>query len=193
MISLGDFNINLLHKSSEELKTIISANSFTILNKIDANSFTRRDANSLSVIDHIHTDLNKQFILQLGESGISDHRYLLLIVKSSKVSILAEAQTRKYVNYDKVATCLNGKLSESFTSFDDFHRCLESLISQESKYKKNNKKSNYHKSLETKELKTLCEAKRLMNKLRFDFSMNPYFRDKYFEYKRLARCECMKA
>lgn len=84
MISLGDFNIDLLNdKNNLDLINLLNSNSFSILNKISSESFTRSDVKSRSIIDHVHTNLDQQFVVQLGESGLSDHKYILAIVKTS--------------------------------------------------------------------------------------------------------------
>ena len=80
MICIGDINIDLLKSDSMELVNIISSNSFHIVNKIHPDHFTRRGKSSLTIIDHCYTDVQEKILVQLGETGFSDHKFLLIIV-----------------------------------------------------------------------------------------------------------------
>lgn len=100
MTVLGDININLLDSTSEELVEVVCSNNFEILNKLDKNSYTRRDRISSSIIDHAYTDLNKDFVLQVSDNGLSDHRHIMLIVKDSGLNVKRQIFSKKFVNYE---------------------------------------------------------------------------------------------
>jgi hypothetical protein len=92
---MGDVNIDILKKDSDELKSLISSNSFHILNDTYTGSFTRRDLTSSSIIDHMYIDISGKFFLQLGESGLSDHRFMSLIMQTTKKNTARVENSKK--------------------------------------------------------------------------------------------------
>jgi hypothetical protein len=191
MISAGDFNIDLLKEDSSELSNIVASNCYTILNQINPSSYTRRDKSSSSIIDHFHTDLQKKFYLQIGESGLSDHNFLLLVVVCSGNFRKSESQTKKVVNYQNVGNLLQERLTntgfDSFLSLQDF---LKSSFIQETKVKVTNTSPSPHiKPWSNRELAMTCKLKRKFDKLAKLFPANEYYPLKLRELKTLAKMQ----
>ena len=136
MISLGDFNIDLLNENSFDLCNLVTSNGFTVVNKIDSDSFTRRDIYSRSIIDHIHSDVQNNLLVQLGESALSDHRFFLVDICKVGISDNLVAYNRSFVDYNKVSQLIESKLTaRELTTFDEFHSHLKTSINQATKIK----------------------------------------------------------
>lgn len=135
MITMGDININLLSESKVELMNVIASNNTFVLNQNES-SYTRRDAYSLSIIDHICTDCKKQFVMQLGESVPSDHIYVLLLVKNMENFEDNTLTKNKYINYVKIRETLETRLNEKpFENFSKFHKYISELIALKTQFK----------------------------------------------------------
>jgi endonuclease/exonuclease/phosphatase (EEP) superfamily protein YafD len=76
IILLGDFNINLLQASSEQVKLndIVTAYRFRLLNEIEP---TRKFNNSTSLIDHIYCNFDCVTMSSVEDIAFSDHRVVL--------------------------------------------------------------------------------------------------------------------
>lgn len=184
MITIGDVNIDLLDQRNVEFNNLITSNNFKILNKIDADSYTRKDSTSCAILDHVHTDITSQFALQIGESALSDHRYLLLILFNSGIPNAKSTLKKKYVNYARVREALDRQAQVGFDNFDQFYGLLKSLIAQETKTKVVQISSSYHKPWANLKLQKLLKMKKKFDKLRKDFPVNEYFSSKFHELRK---------
>lgn len=194
MICVGDMNIDLLGYESEELKTLIKCNNFSILNKIEKSFFTRRSTYSNSIIDHCYTDLTNNFMLQLGDTVLSDHKFMFVLVDNVKKLLPIHPKTKKFINYEKIANCLKKNFPVSkFTDFENFSCTLNNLVAQETKIIKKKPSSYFKKPWATNELKDLCKRKRKFFKLMKAFPKNEYFRSKFLEIKKNVNIEVNKS
>lgn len=197
MISLGDFNIDLLDDTkSRDLRNILTANSFNIFNRVHPDSATRSDASSFSIIDHVHSDItDKCFKITVGESALSDHKYLLLVMKKSQTNIPSCNGNKTYINFKNVSTALRAKVENNeIKSFDELHSTLTSLIKKETSSKtiKANK-STFHKPWFDQRLRTVWRLKKNFIKLKKKFPTNDFYALKFIEYSNLLKKECFFA
>ena len=184
MISMGDFNINLLTPDSQELRDIVSSNNYATLNEIKLDSFTRRDVRSLSIIDHVHSDIANEMTMQISESGLSDHRFILLLIKNVGNDLQTKKKpTKKFTDYSKISQVLLSETqSINFNDFHSFHDYLSNLIQTHTVTK-----SFFFKSKKPwfdKDLMNLCKQKRKFDKLRYSFPNNSNFSSNYIELKK---------
>lgn len=194
LITIGDVNIDLLDQQNVEFNNLITSNNFKILNNIHVDSYTRRDSTSCAILDHVHTDITNQFALQIGESALSDHRYLLLILFNAGKSNAKTKITKKYVNYTRVRESLERRAEVGFENFDQFHGFLKSLITQETKSKVVQVNcSNYNKPWANLKLQKLLKVKKKFDKLRKSFSSNEYFSAKFHELRKELKREVDKS
>lgn len=194
MITVGDVNIDLLDQRNVEFNNLITSNNFKILNNIHADYYTRRDATSCTILDHVHTDITSQFALQIGESALSDHRYLLLILFNAGISNTKTNVTKKYVNYARVRENLERQAQVGFDNFDQFHGFLKSLVTQETKTKAVQiNYSNYYKPWADLRLQKLLRLKKKFDKLRKQFPSNEYFSAKFHELRKYVKKEVDKS
>lgn len=187
---MGDVNIDLLKNESEELKNLVTSNNYSILNAVNPSCFTRRDSVSLSIIDHCYTDIPNKFLLQLGESALSDHRFMFVVLNRSGKHLDFPVVTKKYVNFKNITNKLHERYeSSSFESFEELHNFLKLSIANETTYTNINNKTNHKKPWANSELKELCKQKRKYYKLRRNFPENLYFQNKFRETKQLVQIE----
>ena len=179
MICIGDINVDLLKPDSVELVNVISSNSFHIVNKIDPDSFTRRGKSSLTIIDHCYTDVPEKILMQLGETGFSDHKFLLIIVsKICNKRLEVKTYYKKFVNYKSAALKLK---RNQYSSFEDFHNFLTLTLNQETTVRTKRFKSSYRKPWATQEIENVCREKRKLLKLNREFPLNSFFKIKIKE------------
>ena len=134
-ILIGDVNVNLLDNSDVHVinyQSIIDSNNFTILNKIQPNFYTRSEAGATSILDHAVTDLHNKFTFDfiIGESGVADHRFLLIglndLNNSSEIpENPVEVKKIRKISWSKISKNLE-KLPQS--NFSEFHSNLRNLI-----------------------------------------------------------------
>lgn len=191
LIVIGDVNIDLLKRDSDDLKNIITCNGFHILNSINSRDYTRHSKNS-SIIDHVYTDIPGNFTMQLGESGLSDHKFILLVFKVNKAIDSILNYTKKVTNYAKVAEIIEKK-EGNFKTFEEFHSFLKTSITQQTKLLKKTRKTSYRKPWATEDLKKLCKEKRKYANLKQKFPSNVYFKAKFVELRRKTLIEVTAA
>ena len=192
MISMGDFNINLLTPDSQELRDIVSSNNYATLNEIKLDSFTRRDVRSLSIIDHVHSDIANVMTMQISESGLSDHRFILLLIKNVGNDLQTKKKpAKKFTDYLKISQILSSESqSINFDDFHSFYEYLSNLIQTHTVTKSFVLKSK--KSWFDKDLMNLCKQKRKFDKLRYSFPNNSYFISNYIELNKKFSKEVTK-
>ncbi|XP_046973307.1 uncharacterized protein LOC124539974 [Vanessa cardui] len=85
-IVFGDFNINLLNndKFSKKYNNILQQTGYEILNKIDVNYCTRETETTKTIIDHVCTNIKKDFHLAIIDSPLSDHKQIYCELKIYK-------------------------------------------------------------------------------------------------------------
>jgi exonuclease III len=194
MICMGDFNINLRDDlGCRDLNNLLSANNFFVLNSKEF--ITRSDNHSSSVIDHLHTDLmNESFKVVVGESAISDHKYLLLILQNKRVKTSPAYRQKIFTDFNKVSISLRNKLmSGSFETFKDLYDFLSSSVAVNSNVKITKvNSSTFHKPWFNQNLRKLWKAKRHFIRLRKSFPLNEYYAVKAQEYSSILKKECYK-
>lgn len=121
---MGDFNLNLLNPSEcFTLTQFLLLNDCTILNKIDEEFITRYQVYenkmvSKSIIDHFHTNFQVDYKFYIGESSLSDHNYLLLVVNKEMPSSPQSVDYKKVTNYRNVSRKLE-RILENWQSVHD--------------------------------------------------------------------------
>ncbi len=122
---VGDFNLDLLHRTDEVImnyKEMVISMGFNIINKIDEDYATRVTETSSTIIDHILTDnFNSDFNMLVDEVSLSDHRFLLLSVKNSLncSNKNHDLIVKQVVNYEKLDMHSIWNQIENIASFDE--------------------------------------------------------------------------
>ena len=125
MITFGDININILKSDSAttlQYINLINSNNFEILNKISSQMATRTTDYTDTIIDHITSDIQThKYTLCLGDSPDSDHRFLILGIKSPQ-NYTSPNKTISFeqINFAKISKNLNTIIMHS-NNFNDFH------------------------------------------------------------------------
>jgi Endonuclease-reverse transcriptase len=163
LIICGDFNINLLrsdvHYVSDYIN-IIQASGYFVLNKISSETSTRWSCTTRTLIDHVITDLiTDKYILAIGDTYLSDHKYLILninkFVKNPKIEYYPK------VNF---ALLRDRAISADLNSmnFDEFHNFLMS-------------DDDYYKTWFPDELKPLTKQRDKFYRLKKKFPRNTFY------------------
>ncbi|KAI5644799.1 endonuclease-reverse transcriptase domain-containing protein [Phthorimaea operculella] len=132
----GDFNINLLEKSSKKQKYInlLNAAGHKILNKIAKKYYTRGTATKKSILDHVCTNLrNENYNLALINSSLSDHRQIHLTLKKYKPPP-REKVTYKALNYEKLYQVAED-IDNNIQDFQSLESTLKNYIDQSTERK----------------------------------------------------------
>jgi exonuclease III len=186
MICVGDINIDLLKHDSIDLVTVLKSNNFQVINKIDENHYTREGKSSKTILDHCYTDIETEFFLSLEETGFSDHKSMVLVVKRVNKKLATQTVEKTFTDYKEVMRKLK---SRSFQGFTDFHGYLTLTLQQETNVLTKELKSHYKKPWGSVKLKDLCQLKRKYSKLLFRFPDNDFYRQKIRELTVLIRRE----
>lgn len=175
MICVGDINIDLLKPENVDLINLIHSNNYRVINKIDINFFTRRGKTSRTVIDHCYSDLQSEIVLEIEETGFSDHNALVLLVKNINKKLPVSTYTKTYTNYNKISTAMK---NQSFENFFDLHNFLINTIKTETKKVTKITKSTYKKPWASKKLEKLCRSRKKYSKLLYRFPQNNFYSEK---------------
>lgn len=182
MIMCGDFNINLLDKTIGTFFTsLATANGLSILNPIDVDFPTRNFNSSISIIDHVHTNLQVNFKFQINDCIFSDHNSILFSFPQ-KASINSETQrlSKNYTNYDNVSRIMKEKFNiANVNNFNEFHSELVKIINHETKIVPINSTNSNKKPWFNESHAHLWKLKRHYYKLSQKFPSNPFFKVKF--------------
>lgn len=184
LISVGDFNIDLLRDESLLIEEVLDLNNACILNKVDREFSTRVCKNgdnqiSSSIIDHVHTNLqnNHSFCLHIGCNYLSDHNFLLLTVKDVIETKTCSAINKNLTNYTNVSRKLKKLLKdENYSKFDDFHKDLTDIIKSETVCVSINKKFN--NKWFNNCLRSLWKEKVKYSKLKYKYPLNTFYAER---------------
>lgn len=136
MVICGDFNINLLDATNEfvyQYKHKIQSLGYIILNKIDSRYATRISNTICTVIDHFITDIfdcKMHLHIRDTERCISDHKTLVLSIKTSKLMNDEFVQKKTYINYDNILRSVSQTTFHSSTHFSDISEKLNAIINE---------------------------------------------------------------
>jgi exonuclease III len=186
MICVGDINIDLLKHESNDLVTVVKSNSFEIINIINQDNHTRCGRASKTIIDHCYSNLQTNVQMQLEETGFSDHKAMILIIKGLNQKALSKTLVKRFTNFNAVANIIKDK---SFANFSDFHNFLSETLEHETKIRTKKSNSNYNKPWASDKLKKQCKIKRKFSKLHNRYPDNSYYKDQIRELTILVRLE----
>lgn len=116
---LGDVNINLLDQNlnvTRYMDTLIS-NGYNVLNEISASKPTRVDDSrgSISIIDHVVSDIQSDYSLHLADHHLSDHKVLFLKLNlvNKNFKNAKQKYPSKIINYFKLRESIREKLTNN--------------------------------------------------------------------------------
>lgn len=133
---VGDFNMNLLNDDSDTNKFVqmLTCNGHGILNKIDS-AFATRVSDTVSIIDLvIVNDFKIKYEFYLGDTSLSDHRYILFRFFSVKDRLNDNVLLYKeVVDYDSIEKSGLLRNLDSLQNFNDLIMKISSLIRNNTK------------------------------------------------------------
>lgn len=135
-IILGDFNINLLNKNSNEVKdytNMLLSNGFIVLNKISTEYSTRIAKTSKTIIDHAITDVvRSEYLLYIQNTSLSDHQSLFLSMKQKPI-LDYKTNHKVVLNYINIEKDVIWNNLSSCNSFNDIVKGFSNLITNNTK------------------------------------------------------------
>jgi exonuclease III len=184
----GDFNANLLNQSDQQVSeymNTISANGYTVLNKISREMYTRRSNTIDTLIDHVLNDrIDRNFTLFTGEHTLSDHRYLLLNVEDLPSPDKPD-KVCKRINYSNVTADLFDYDFEN-ANFDDFYQYLRSLIDKYTVVFRSDCSDSKHKPWYSDELEPFLRLRDRFYVLKQRFITNDFYKTEFKKYRNLC-------
>ncbi|KAK9877338.1 hypothetical protein WA026_017732 [Henosepilachna vigintioctopunctata] len=133
MLLLGDMNINLLEENNNYMETV-KGQGYVFLNDINSNNATRIDGQTgtKSIIDHVLTDINLTYQIDLTDHCISDHKVIHLKINQEN-TLLSKGKQQyisKLTNFLKLEQNITAKLESLNTDNLGFDG-LCNIISEE--------------------------------------------------------------
>lgn len=129
-IVVGDLNINLLQSRTSAVRNYIetiTSNGFVLLNK-QTIEYATRIANSVSVIDHIFTDLLKfKYKFLVLDTSLSDHQMLILSINIKPI-LAYKNEFKEVLNYESVCNSSFWSSLANYQCFNNLQKDLSNLI-----------------------------------------------------------------
>lgn len=143
MVCVGDYNINLLSPSSTQYQSMVTSNGYSILNRLDAHSFTHGNSLSGSIIDHGYTDvMNYEYAVGLHDISFSDHRAMLISLNGIP-NVVAQGSVKEVLKYNLEQAVLDfDRVITQATNLNEFCILTSDVIKTNSKKVKIKQKCN---------------------------------------------------
>lgn len=111
-VVIGDLNIDILKPNAtvDKYNSIIVTNGYKIINEISEDAATRSTDTSVSVIDHIVTNIARHVSYDIIDTTLSDHNMLAINVDIKIQKRKMEYHTIKTVDYVRVKQYLQSEL-----------------------------------------------------------------------------------
>lgn len=184
-IFCGDANVDLFKPDNPvtiRYKSVLASNNFNVINNLDLNYGTRITRTSNTCIDHVFTNLSKKSFVLYGESGISDHKFLLAKFDLRASPEKSEFLTRKVVDFENVSLTLYN----NYINFETFHKSLrESVLNNTTTIKINLNNRNYKKPWYDKKNNEFKKLRRKYYDLKEKYPNNLYFQEQYKTYNKI--------
>lgn len=189
---IGDMNMDLLNRTDESISyytETIESLGYVLLNKIERQYATRVTDTSATLIDHILTDnVEHDFNLLTDDLWFSDHKYLLLAVKSQCESHALRniSHNKVVINYEKLD---NHHIWNNLDRVHSFIELINNLISaiNENKTEITSKTKIGNEPWVSSELLEVIRERNKFYRYKLKYKNDSYVNEKFQEYKRHAK------
>lgn len=189
LLLIGDMNINLLENENEYTEAVRTSG-FSILNSIMDSQATRVDnqRNTRTIIDHVLTDMQLDYVLSLHDHYISDHKVMHLSFTHLKpIKVKQQVYTSKLINFEKLTESINTKLeniSNENLSFEFLGKLITSECEKYSTSVIRKATSNISEGWITKDIRNkIKERDKLYIKFK-QFPDNKQYKDDFIKIKK---------